>query len=287
MRATRSRGLSGAIGIFEIGDVLVRPYRLQRCLAQQLLPANPAIEDLHNETRCEPGRGAKVGVLGGHVRRRLAAAAAFDAPADFADQFVREPGPDAADVEPAMFRVWPRQQQRAEPGAAALRRGVSDHRELVAGQLFGLAPILTAAAVVAAIGALGNDAFEVLLTGQAIGLVAILLHMRTERQWPALPLQHGVQQGLAFQQGRIGDVHAIKMQQIEQCIRQDALPLAGERGLQQVEVFLGAGARDELTVQCRRGEPQCRDRFTYFFQAACRSIPVRSATTAARCPQPP
>lgn len=65
MRATRSRGLSGAIGIFEIGDVLVRPYRLQRCLAQQLLPANPAIEDLHNETRCEPGRGAKVGVLVG------------------------------------------------------------------------------------------------------------------------------------------------------------------------------------------------------------------------------
>ncbi len=40
------------------------------------------------------------------------------------------------------------------------------------------------------------------------------------------------------------------MQQIKQGIRQHALALAGERGLQQVEVLLGAGAGDELTVQC-------------------------------------
>ncbi len=198
-RCARRQGRSSAIGIGEVGDILVRAHRLQRRLAQQLLPADAAVEDLHHESRLEPGRSAQVGVLGGHVRGWFAAATALDALADLADQLVREPGPHPAGVKPAVLRIRPGQQQRAEAGTAAFGCGVAHHRKLVAGKLFGLAPVITAAAVVAAVGALGNDAFEMLLTGQAIGLVAIALHMGTERQRAALPFQQGLQQGLAFQ----------------------------------------------------------------------------------------
>jgi hypothetical protein len=143
-----------------------------------------------------------------------------------AHQFVVEPAADAADVKPAMFGVGFGQQQRAEAGAAALGRGVADDREFVAGQLFGLAPVIPTAAAIGTVGTLGDDALEVALARQLVRGLAITFDVRAEGQVRRRVGQQLLQQRLAFEKRRIGNVHAVDVQQVEQRESQLALAFA-------------------------------------------------------------
>uniref|UniRef100_A0A1I7WBY1 PE-PGRS family protein n=1 Tax=Heterorhabditis bacteriophora TaxID=37862 RepID=A0A1I7WBY1_HETBA len=152
---------------------------------------------------------------------------------------------------------------RAKAAAAALGGRVTDHGELVAGQLLGLAPVVAAAGVVAAIGALGNDAFKVLFASQAVGFVAVALDVRAEGQVAGLARQQLLQERLALQQRCCGHVHAIDVEQVEERVGQRALPLPGQCRLEQVEVLLGARSGDEFAIQGSRGKAQLRHGVAY------------------------
>src|SRR5690606_6285657 len=149
-----------AVAVGKVADVLVPAHRLERGLAQERLAADAAEVHFDDETRREPGRAAQVGVGGADGGGGLATAAAQPgAPA--ARRCVVGAAAAAAGAAPAVVGVGLGPQKRAEARAAALGGGVADDRELVAGRLLGIAPVVAAAAVVRTIATLGNDAFEV------------------------------------------------------------------------------------------------------------------------------
>src|SRR5690606_504244 len=250
------RDTRAAVAVVQVFDVLVRAQGLQRGLAQQLLPADATIEDLDHHARRHPGRATQRGVHGVHVRGRLAAGVLRQARCQLAQHLVAEAGAYPADIAPAMLRIRPRQQQRAETGTAALRRGIADDGELVAGQLLGLAPVVATSRPVRAVGTLGDDTLEVALDRQRDRLAAITRDMRTVGQVRRALGQHFLQQFLACPQRRFADVHAVDMQQVEQHVGQRAGALAGQRGLQQVEVLASAVAGDQLAIQRRTAQAQ-------------------------------
>ena len=136
----------------------------------------------------------------------------------------RKPGADAAGVDPAVLRVRPRQQQRAEARARSLARRRADDRELVALQALGLAPVVAAARRVGPVRALGDDAFEFLLRGQRERRRAFVAgDVRAVGQVRDRRLQQVFEQRLALDQRRLADVDAIDVQQVEQHVGQRAL----------------------------------------------------------------
>src|SRR5690606_8905186 len=102
--------------------------------------ADAPVEDLDDEARREPGGGAQVGVGVTDMDRGRLAATAGEPWREIGDQGIGESGAHPAGIAPAMFGVGTGEQQRAESASAAAGRGIPHRRELVAGELLGLAP---------------------------------------------------------------------------------------------------------------------------------------------------
>src|SRR5690606_31134897 len=125
---------------------------------------------------------------------------------ELADERVGESGPHPADIAPAVSGVGPREQQRAKAAATALWRGIAHHRELVARELLGLAPVVATPPTVGSVRALGNDSFEALLAGQAQGEPWVGIDMAAEGQLRGNAVEQLAEQLLAIDQRGVGHI---------------------------------------------------------------------------------
>ncbi len=99
-----------------------------------------------------------------------------------------------------------------------------------------------------------------LFAGHPERLGAVALDMRAIGQMHVgCSLQHLLQQLLALAQRCLTNVHPVHMQQVEYRQRQRHLAFAGQGGLQQVEVFLGAASGDQFAIDLRIAQAQRLD----------------------------
>src|SRR6266404_8529207 len=103
-----------------------------------------------------------------------------------------EPGSDAAGIAQFPGRVVIAEQQGAEAVPAALGVGKADDDELLAVEAFDLQPIGAAAGPIGLVTPLGDRAFEIVLAGLAVELVAVPLLMIAVADHPGRAMRHNL-----------------------------------------------------------------------------------------------
>ena len=168
---------------------------------------------------------------------------------EVAQRRAREPGADLARVaQPPVLVVA--EQQRAEVGAAALRRRVAADHELLLGRALELEPVARAAVDVRRVGALGDQPLPALAARLAEQLLAVAVAMRREAD-VAVELERPPQQRLAGAERERGRVVAGEVEQVEDVEEHRHRALAAL--LEALEAGLRAGEGDDLAVEHEAG----------------------------------
>ena len=144
---------------------------------------------------------------------------------------------------------------------AAVEGTITNDNKFLALRAFGLQPVLAASAPVGQVAALGDDAFKAEAARMCEHRRAVGCKMLAEpdRRIGRQPSRDGLQQILAIQQRRLGEVAALAIHEVEGEIAEPIAPAGFQIGLQIVEAGNPGGVLDhDFAVDQRRAEPELR-----------------------------
>src|SRR6185295_12204113 len=182
--------------------------------------------DLRHQLRLEPARPSRDGVRRRVVEGGRLARQALEAARQVLELARVEAGADAADITQPALLVDGEEERRERP--VLFGDGVADDDELLLKVAFDLEPVASTARAIGPVGALGDDAFEVLPAEglQHRSAIAVEMVGQEDRAVPAATRQQLLQAALALDQRQVAKVPATGEQQIEDEVGQSLAALA-------------------------------------------------------------
>src|SRR5258708_9352464 len=219
----------GGMGAFEADFLhrLVFPQTLERGLPDQSVVGPVAVFDRADEV----GLGPHEALLGagrqGVAQNRFRRLDLVEFGIERSREVSRPAGADAARVNPLAIGIIA-ERQCAHRAAGRRRGDVTQDHEFLTLLAFCLEPVFAASGPVWQVSSLGDDAFEAETTRmlQHGGSVGVKMFAETDRRNCLKPGDDALQQPLAIDERRFGEVVALAIQQIEDVVP-EALPPAG------------------------------------------------------------
>ena len=131
------------------------------------------------------------------------------------ERLLRHAGSDAAGVDQPAIVVVIGEQQGAQEGPRPFRVRPADDDEFAAIEAFGFDPGAAVVGEIAAIDALGDDAFEAMSAGGAAERLAVAGFMGAECDSVRRLLEEGREACLAVEERQGGEVFAVEIEEIE------------------------------------------------------------------------